>query len=321
MTNKKILFVTNMYPFDKKPYFGIFIKEQIDELKKSFSFDHEVYFINGLYKSKLEYLRSILRVPQVIRKFKPDIIHVHYGISGLFLLFYKPKIPVIMTLHGCDFLDHGDNWLQVMISKAVARKVDKVLVQNRQMVEVSRTINPNVQILTCGVDTEFFQPDSPVSNVKNNEITIVFPSDPSRNEKNYPLFKATIEELEKSFNKNVSIVCIHNMDRSEIRNVLSASDCLIMTSISEGSPQVVKEALSCGLPVISVDVGNVKEMLEGIPACFCSEHHDPKELAHLANKAIEQGRNEIRSSFLSKGIYDNKIIAHNLWQIYNFNTK
>jgi len=48
---------------------------------------------------------------------------------------------------------------------------------------------------------------------------------------------------------------------------LNASNVLLLTSLHEGSPTVVKEALACGLPVVSVDVGDVAERIEGIEGC------------------------------------------------------
>ncbi|PRY90879.1 glycosyltransferase family 4 protein [Mongoliibacter ruber] len=318
---KKILFITNMYPIDKKPYFGIFIKEQILELKKGYEFDYKVHLINGLHKSKFEYIKSILQVPKLIRSFKPDVIHVHYGISGLFLLFYKPTVPVYLTLHGCDFLDHGDNRLQVWLSKAVARRVDKIYVQNSQMLEVGKQINNNIEILTCGVDTDFFKPDLINEYQESEKVKIVFPSDPSRSEKNYGLYNDTIKVLEENHGYKVEKSSVHNMTREEVRTMLSQADCLLMTSISEGSPQVVKEALSCGLPVVSVDVGNVGEMIEGIPSCFLSKNHDAFELAGLLVKSIEsekEHRGAVREKFMAKNIFSNRYIANRIWGNYNF---
>lgn len=292
-----------------------FIKEQIDALKKSFVFEEIIYLINGLHKSKLEYLKSIFIVPYLIKKNKPDIIHIHYGISGLFLLFFRPNIPVYLTLHGCDFQDHGDNKFQVWISKLIAKKVDQIFVQNQEMKELGLLINPNTEILTCGVDTEFFNSELAKS-ISFDKKVIVFPSNPDREEKNYPLFSKIVNQLETDLKDNVIIKCIDKMTRSEIRNLLSSASCLLMTSISEGSPQVIKEALSCGLPVVSVPVGNVGEMIEGVPNCYVSSTFEVDELTKLVIKALLGNKDGIRSSFVDKNIYDNNNIAFRLAEYY-----
>ena len=315
---KKILFITNMFPTIGNPFFGIFIKEQIDALKKDFLFKEEVYLINGLHKSKLEYFKSIFIIPYLIIRNKPDIIHIHYGISGLFLLFFKPKIPIYLTLHGCDFQNHGNNRLQVWISKLIAKRVNKIFVQNQEMKDLGATINSNVEILTCGVNTSFFDPimSSPID--FNNKV-IIFPSNPERLEKNFPLFISVIEKLQ--VNNNITVKCIHKMNREEIRDLLSSADCLLMTSISEGSPQVVKEALSCGLPVVSVPVGNVSEMIEGIPNCFVSSSFNVEELYVLVSKSLKGKKSDIRKKFLRKRIYDNTDIAARLSVFYQIPKK
>src|SRR4030065_378658 len=50
---------------------------------------------------------------------------------------------------------------------------------------------------------------------------------------------------------------IINKKPVEVAAFLNACDCLLMTSNQEGSPNIVKEALACNLPVISIDVGDV----------------------------------------------------------------
>lgn len=307
-----------MYPIRERPFFGIFIKEQIDALKKEFLFEDEIYLINGLYKSKLEYLKSIFVIPYLIMKQKPDVIHIHYGISGLFLLFFKPNVPIFLTLHGCDFQDHGSNKWQVMISKIVAKKVTQVFVQNQEMKDLGLTINSNTEILTCGVDTKFFSPVSSNAIFSKNKV-IIFPSNPEREEKNFPLFMEVIKKLDSEV--GVVVKSIDKMDREQIRDLLSSADCLLMTSISEGSPQVVKEALSCGLPVVSVPVGNVKEMVEGVPNCFVSSGFDVDELTFLVAKSLNEKKEGIRDKFLEKRIYDNSEIAARLASYYQISER
>ncbi len=304
-----------MYPTDKHPFFGIFIKEQIDALKKDYKFQGEIHLINGLHRSKLEYFNSIFIIPFLIMRSKPDIIHIHYGISGLFLLFFKPNLPIYLTLHGCDFLDHGSNRLQVWISKVIARKVDQIFVQNQEMKDLGITINPNTEILTCGVDTGFFNP-SDSERLPFDKKVIIFPSNPERDEKNYTLFTKVIDRLELELKEKVIIKCIDKMNRIEIRDLLSSANCLLMTSISEGSPQVVKEALSCGLPVVSVPVGNVSEMIEGVPNCSISSSFEVEELFALVLNCLSGKKEGIRKMFTEKNIYDNSNIASRLADFY-----
>ena len=50
---------------------------------------------------------------------------------------------------------------------------------------------------------------------------------------------------------------------------MNACDALLFVSMYEGSPNIVKEALACNLPIVSVAVGDVAERLEGVAGCTC----------------------------------------------------
>jgi glycosyltransferase involved in cell wall biosynthesis len=79
--------------------------------------------------------------------------------------------------------------------------------------------------------------------------------------------------------------------------LMNAADCLLVTSRSEGSPVVVKEALACNLPIVSVDVGDVAERLRGVWPSFIVER-DPKQIARalievLSAKKRSNGRERV----------------------------
>jgi len=304
-----------MYPTDKYPFHGIFIKEQIEDLKKSHRFDYKIFLIESVHKSKLEYIKSIFEIKRNITDYKPDIVHVHYGLSGLFLLFFKPKVIIFLTLHGSDFNNRGSNYLQVWLSRRIISKVDTVIVQNWAMKKQALLYNNNVEVLTCGVDTKFFKPDGS-KKIDSEEKIILFPSSPLRNVKNYPLFLLVIKELKEIYNYKINIKNLENVTRIQVKKILNQSDCLLMTSLTEGSPQVIKESLSCGLPVVSVPVGDVSEMVKEVPNCYISSSHNAKELAMLVDKTFKNDKKEIRKAFLIKKQYSNTTIAKKLANFY-----
>jgi len=305
-----------MYPTDKYPFDGIFIKEQIEDLKKNHKFEHKIYLIESVHKSKLEYIKSIFEIRRNIKHYKPDIVHVHYGLSGLFLLFFKPKVKFFLTLHGSDFNNRGSNYLQVWLSRRIISKVDTVIVQNWAMKKQALLYNSNVEVLTCGVDTEFFKPERS-KKIDSEEKIILFPSSPLRKVKNYPLFLQVVNELKESYNYKINIKNLENLPRIQVKKILNQSDCLLMTSITEGSPQVIKESLSCGLPVVSVPVGDVSEMIKEVPNCYISSSHNAKELARLVDKTLKNDKKEIREAFLIKKQYSSASISKKLANFYN----
>jgi glycosyltransferase involved in cell wall biosynthesis len=304
-----------MFPTRSHNYYGIHVKEQIDGLKKHFNFDSLLFFINALEKGKLEYLKSLIAIKKSIKNFKPDIIHIHYGLSGLFLLFFRPKCKIFITLHGGDILAKQGNYAQVLLTKRILKKVDKAFILNSEMALTLSKLSVPFEILPCGVDVDFFNPN--ISNIdKEPHKTLVFPGDPNRKVKNYELFEKVVYELRSLYPHKLNIKTVHNLNREQVVDLLRNSDCLVMTSWSEGSPQIVKEALSCNLPVVSVPVGDVKEVLDELPGCFVAQNHSAKELAECVINSFDSDYSDLREKFINKRIYDNGSIINRLYKIY-----
>ena len=88
--------------------------------------------------------------------------------------------------------------------------------------------------------------------------------------KNYPLFRKVLSELDSRYGIRTREVVLDGKTRKETAQMMRDADLLLLTSRSEGSPQVVKEALSANLPVVSTRVGDVETLLDGVlcPAGF-----------------------------------------------------
>jgi len=312
----RILYVTNMYPTEQKPYFGIFVKEQIEDVAQVIDLDYDVHFINARENGPCEYLKSIFTIPRQIRREKYDLIHIHYGFSGLWRLFYKPKAKVFLSLHGADILPEQGKRIQVAITNRLLKRVDRVFTLNDRMDELVQSRTNNFERLPCAVNINQFKPKENTPAVSDKK-TIIFPSAPHVEVKDYPLFERVISALQQKTNHEIEVKCIQNLTRQGVSDLMSSGDCMVMTSVSEGSPQVVKEALSCGLPVVSVDVGDVASMTKDIPNCFIAQSRSPEELSELVLKTFGFDRQQIRQSFINKGIYDHISITKRWVDLYH----
>lgn len=316
-TKISVLFVTNMFPCGLFPVFGIFVKEQMDDLIARMKVDWDLVYINAREKGKLAYIKSVFHILDKVKKHEYDIIHIHYGLSALFLLFFKPKSKVFLTLHGADILiKQGKKW-QVFLTKKILRRVDKVFVLNKEMEEIAQTLGVNYEVLPCGVNIDFFKPNGQLKKEEKSKL-VVFPSSPLVGVKNFPLFEKVIQLLRQKSDYTVEFACIQNLTRAEVRDLLNRADCLLMTSTSEGSPQVIKEALACGLPVVSVPVGDVPSMMEEVPHCYVATSYAAAELCQLVLEIFEGKQNafDIRNAFINKKIYDSHSVTRRLVECY-----
>lgn len=274
----KVLLVTNMYPHKEGPYYGIFVKEQIEAICRWHpDVEFAVEFVNGT-RNKLGYVKSIPKIIQRVKNEKFDLIHVHYGFSGLFLLFMRRiKIPVLVTLHGGDILIDQGKTIQVFFTKLILKRADAVIILNDRMRKVVEPLTRLVYSIPCAVDAQLFHPLEKIGS--SEEKKLVFPSDRNRWVKDYPLFERVVKILAEKYGLRCVTYEVKNMSREQVAALYQSADLMLMTSISEGSPQVVKEAMACNLPVVSTNVGDVAYLLEGVKGSAVVAKRNPEELA------------------------------------------
>ncbi len=254
-----------MYPTKDKPYYGIFVKEQVEELKKSLK-DVDYFFLDG-DNMVAKYLLSIFGLWKKLNQFKPDILHVHFGLTMLPVILLYPllkyrKCKIVLTLHGGDVV--GNNLPVLWITKLGIGISDCSICVSEEITQKVKNYTSRYLYLPCGIAGIFKQNDA------KREKIIVFPSSPTRHEKNYELFCSIIEEVKQDFNSPFEVKVLENLSRKDVANLLQKSACMLMTSHYEGSPQAVKEAILCGLPVVSTPAGDVPLLLKAYDECVVS---------------------------------------------------
>jgi len=307
----EILIVTNMYPHKGRPYDGIFVKEQVDAIKEQCAeCNIDVFHIKG-YKSPLNYLKAIFELRRALRGKEYDLIHAHYGLSGLVSIFQR-RIPVICTFHGSDVL--YVRW-QSFVSKIITIFLTHSIAVSS---EIARKLPGNkILVIPCGVDMSFFSPmDKDKARKKLNlnleKKYLLFPGNPKRKVKNYPLFKEVLALLKKDF--QVKEIVLSGFDRKEVKYALNAADLVLITSKSEASNMVLKEALACNTPVVSVNVGDAAEQLEGLESCEITSSN-PEDICRTVYKILKKGK--IECSYREKiSYFSSKYIAKRIVELY-----
>jgi glycosyltransferase involved in cell wall biosynthesis len=290
-----------------------FVKEQMEALQKA---GHTVFpfTVNG--HGPLGYLSNLWPLKVTIRKFEPDIIHAHYGLCGLFSTL-QHQVPVVVTYHGSDI---NSRCIRPLSRLAMRRAAFNIFVsetlQNTALHSNNQTIKQsnNQTVLPCGVDLDRFAP-IPREDARKKlgllpEGHYVLFSGAFDNEiKNAPLAQASCALL-----PDTTLLELRNRSREEVALLMNAADVLLVTSRHEGSPQVVKEALACNLPVVSTDVGDIATLLSSTQGGSIAEA-TPQALATAMEPFLDAPhRTQARENM---GPYGNTLIASQLCTIYN----
>ncbi|WP_432710814.1 glycosyltransferase family 4 protein [Pedobacter sp.] len=314
----KVLYITNMYPVEDYIYFGIHVKEQIEAIASHNGVEVEIYFINGRAK-KWNYLKSIGNIRNMLKNGNYDLVHIHYGLSALFLLFYQPKLPVIITLHSGElYRKKGaiNHLAQKTITLSILKNTTKIIVLNDDMVNLLHKYQKKLVKLPCGIDLNFFREKG--NHTVDKELIIGFPGNKTRNEKNFKLFDEITRELRKTF--NIRIIEFHNLTRDEVLLHLQSLDVLVMTSLVEGSPQIIKEAMACNRPIVSTNVGDIADLLHDVQNCYVINSFEPAALLKPIKKIlllpVEDRKSNGRHKLDQMGLGADQV-ANSVLHIYN----
>jgi glycosyltransferase involved in cell wall biosynthesis len=292
-----------------KGRFAPFIVEQVEALKKQ-GCTIEFFGLQG--KGLLGYLRNLPLLKKKIKAFCPDVIHAHYGLSGLFANLQR-HVPVVTTYHGSDINDKK----VLPFSKMAMRLSAWNVFVSWKTLEIAKPKKKYI-LLPCGIDLSDLQLTDRTESrrkmgLQDDRKYILFAGAFDIPVKNAPLAKDTVACLQEN---QAELLELKGYSREEVTLLMCAADAFLMTSQTEGSPQVVKEAMACGCPIVSVDVGDVKERVAGLEGCFVSDSRNPNDLANLLGKAFAFGRKTDGRKKIVADSLDNRLVAKQLFEIY-----
>lgn len=288
--------------------FSPFVVEQVDALRR-LGVEFEYFGIEG--KGLMGYLKNLPSLKKKIEEFRPDIVHAHYGLSGLLAVMQR-NCPVVVTYHGSDIHQGGIN---MMLSK-VAMKFAKYNIFVTSSLQQLSGQKKRATVIECGVDDDVFRP---VDRRKARESIgwspdrryIAFAGAFDRDVKNPGLAKISVSKL-----KDYELIELKGYTRDEINMLFNAADLLLMTSRNEGSPQVIKEAMMCGLPIVSVNVGDVKDVIGTTEGCRITSY-SPEDIAEAIEEVTQRNiRTEGRKRIYELGL-TNTEVAQKVMRVYS----
>lgn len=289
--------------------FTTFIVEQVESLRR-LGIEIDYFGVHG--KGILGYLSNLRNLKKKIKEFHPDIIHAHYGLSGL-LANLQRIVPVVTTYHGSDI--HTGGKVLFFSKLSILLSAYNIFV-SQHLLELSGYHGRKQIVLSCGINDTVFYP------MERNDArrklhwdiggTYVLFAGAFDNEiKNSPLAKAAT-----SLVQGAKLIELRGYTREQVCLAMNAANCLLVTSFREGGPLVLKEAMACGTPVVSVNVGDVKETTQGLDGYYITTYNE-RDIADCLQQAISfAGKTTGRQRILENGI-SNELTAKKIKSIYD----
>ena len=263
--------VLAVIPHSGGPASMIFAKRQVAAIQGS-GIACESFLLSSR-TSPIRLWMEYRRFRTLVKDFQPDVVHAHFGtVTALFTAFVA-QVPIVITFRGSDLNPApGDNairsWIGRVFSQLAALRAARIICVSDQIRDRLWWRRERTAVIPSGVDTKLFfaRPRNEARarlGWPEAEQVVVFNAGSNPVGKRLDLARLAAAEAEKICGPIRLMVLTGQVPPTEMPFYLSAADSLLFTSDWEGSPNVVKEALACGLPVVSVDVGDVRKRISG----------------------------------------------------------
>jgi glycosyltransferase involved in cell wall biosynthesis len=301
----KVLFVHSVKSkvFEVSP----FIKAQGDSLVDQ-GVDIDYYKVEGI--GFYGFFRNIYRLINLQKQY--DILHAHYSTNAFLLLFSVPYKKRVVSFLGSDIL--GDktsanhitkiSYVVKTITYFVSYLFPIIIVKSDEMKNnLSPSVHSKTHVIPNGVDFKKFGPISKTEakhklSIETKKRLILFLSNPNNYNKNFRLAKLAFDKV-----KTDSILLTpYPIEHEKVALYLNAADVLLITSFTEGSPNILKEALACNCSIVSVPVGDAVENLKNVNNCYIA-NYNPTDFALSIDQALE-----------FKGVHNGRDVSNHLRQ-------
>lgn len=316
----RVLMVTSDWVWNSWGGPAVFIARQADFLRRE-GVDVELFPFRGA-RHPGNYLAAWREVRRRVHRGCYDLVHAQFGQSGLTAL---PKhLPLVVTFRGDDLEGIiGENgryipagWLLRFISRHVARRADAAIVVSEHM---KRYLPSSVaaHVVPSGIDLDLFRPEPRDAARRRlglplDEKLVLFVGNPALARKRHGLAQQAVDIVNRFMPTRLMIGWELPHDR--IAALMNACDALLCTSMQEGSPNAVKEALACNLAVVSVPVGDVVLRLRGVAGCELCADDRIETIAPALERVLRRGeRIDGRSAVAA---LDERLLTQRLIGIY-----
>ncbi len=286
--------LTSVWPTPEHPEHAPFIVRQVQFLRKH-GVGLDVFHVNGR-KNPAAYLRAWQQVHAMLRRGQYDLVHAQWAQSAVSSL--PRTLPLVVTFRGSDVEGIVDahqrqtasGWMLRRVARGVARVADEIILVASRLARLLP--HREYHVIPSGLDLDLFRP-LPQDEARDRlglargGRYILFAASPNNPIKRYDLAEAAVAGLDRKYGSE--LVAASGIDPLKMPLYMNACDALLLTSRHEGSPNVVKEALACNLPVVSADVGDVAERIRNIEGCALCHGDDPGMYSRALAAVLDRG--------------------------------
>ena len=295
----RVLTVTNMWPTAEHRYYGIFVRDHVEALRR-LGLEVDVFFTDARAKRQ----RYLLDLPELSRRVRSgtyDVIHAHhtYSVLQLVSLPRRPRgVPLVLTLHEGEARlppgarNPGEDLIKRLvyvkyIKRFALRRSDCVVTVDPALPPAVGHRGPHV-VVAPGVDVSLFRPMDQREcrarlGMPEDEAILFFPASRTLlRSKGVDLLEAALAELPTA----PRVVFGGGIAREDMPVYMNAADVVVQTSRFEASPMAVKEAMACNRPVVSTEVGDVAALFSDTPGCFLASL-DPRSIGDATERALD----------------------------------
>jgi glycosyltransferase involved in cell wall biosynthesis len=309
---------------------------------------HTVHLPGRYHLVKL--VASFFQITAYLRREKVDLVHTHCTTPGFIgrLAARAAKVPVIIhTVHGFYFDERSSRAKRLFyafLERLAGLFTDLLLSQNRSDLETAkryRIVPPErSHLIGNGIDLERFRPLPKLPPVDGRAtITCIARLEPVKNHtmlfhavrllrERGECFKVWLigggslrEEYQALCERMESDHLVHFLGyRDDVPELLAQTDILVLTSIMEGIPRAVLEAMAMGVPVVATRVTGTAEVVRHGQTGYTVELGDAEGLA--ARLADLLRNPQLRAEMGARGRevaireFDETRIAESLKRIY-----
>ena len=315
----RVLMISSEWPTKESPNDVPFLVRQVAFLRQA-GVEIDVLHFRGA-KNPLRYLRAWIEAQHQIRRNHYDLIHAQFGQSAL--LAMPKRLPLLITIRGDDVEGIvGRNgqytfagYLLRLITRWLAGWADALIVVSAHMKRHFPHLKSHV--IPSGLDLNHFRPICQQDarrklGLMSTKRLVLFVGNPDDPRKQFGLAQKAVSQIDPSL--QAELVVAWNVPHSDIPIFMNASDVLIFTSMHEGSPNVVKEALACNLPVVSVIVGDVPDRLDNVNGCVVCADDKSTTIASALTQVLQLPERPVTRAAVQE--LDEQILTARVIEIY-----